>query len=98
MELTSINLMEFIPEYLIILVVAAYILGLILKSLNSIKDKYITLILGGFCITIAILLNIINNQYKVALDSIINGGLQGILSWGVSIGINQTYKQLNKKE
>lgn len=98
MELTSLDLMRFIPEYLIILVVAAYVLGAILKSLDMIKDKYITLILGTFCIAIAILLVLANNQYKVALDAIINGGLQGILAWGVSIGINQTYKQLNKQE
>ena len=42
--------------------------------------------------------NIINTQYKVALDTIVNGILYGILCWGVAVGVNQTYKQLNKSE
>ena len=51
-----------------------------------------------FAITIAVLLNIINTQYKVSLDTIVNGLLYGILCWGVAVGVNQTYKQLNKSE
>ena len=98
MDFMNINLMEFIPKYLIILVVAAYVLGSILKSIGTFKDKYITLMLGVFCITIAILLIIINGQYKVMLDAIVSGILQGIIAWGIAIGINQTIKQLNKNE
>ena len=98
MELTSLDLMKFIPSYLLILIVAAYVLGSILKSLNMVKDKYITLILGLFCISIAMSLIIINAQYKVIFDAIVNGLLQGIIAWGIAIGINQTVKQLNKDE
>ena len=98
MELTQLDLMKFIPGYLVILIAAAYVLGSILKGMNSFKDKYITLVLGIFCITIAIALIIINGQYKVMLDAIVNGLLQGIIAWGISIGINQTIKQLNKNE
>ena len=98
MELTQLDLMKFIPGYLVILIAAAYVLGSILKGMNAFKDKYITLVLGIFCITIAIALIIINGQYKVMLDAIVNGLLQGIIAWGISIGINQTIKQLNKNE
>ena len=98
MDLTQLDLMKFIPGYLVILIAAAYVLGSILKGMNSFKDKYITLVLGIFCITIAIALIIINGQYKVMLDAIVNGLLQGIIAWGISIGINQTIKQLNKNE
>lgn len=98
MEMASLDLIGFIPSYLIILVATAYVLGIILKRLESIKDKYITLILGGFCIVIATLLIIINKQYSTMLDATVNGILQGILVWGVSIGINQTIKQINKNE
>ena len=98
MELTQLDLMKFIPGYLVILIAAAYVLGSILKGMNTFKDKYITLALGIFCITIAIALIIINGQYKVMLDAIVNGLLQGIIAWGISIGINQTIKQLNKNE
>lgn len=98
MDLTQLDLMKFIPGYLVILIAAAYVLGNILKGMNAFKDKYITLVLGIFCITIAIALIIINGQYKVMLDAIVNGLLQGIIAWGISIGINQTVKQLNKNE
>lgn len=92
------NLMKFIPEFLFIVIVATYVVGIFLKRLESVKDKYITSILMLFAITAAILLNIINAEFKVALDVIVNGVLQGILCWGVAVGINQTAKQLSKQE
>lgn len=92
------NLLTFIPEYLIIVIAVTYVVGIFLKKFDEVPDKYITSILMIFAITIAILLNIINTQYKVALDTIVNGLLYGILCWGVAVGINQTYKQLKKEE
>jgi len=92
------NLLNFIPENLVILITAAYVLGMFLKKLESIKDKYITSILMLFCITFAVLLNIVNSEYKVLYEATINAVLQGILCWGVSVGINQTAKQLGKEE
>lgn len=92
------NLLTFIPEFLLIVIVVIYVFGAFLKSLKSVPDKYITSILMLFGITAAVLLNIINSQYKVSLDVIVNGVLQGILCWGVAVGINQTSKQLNKNE
>ena len=92
------NLLTFIPEFLLILIVGIYVLGVFLKEIKIIPDKYIVSILMLFGITVAVLLNIINAQYKVALDVIVNGVLQGILCWGVAVGINQTSKQLNKNE
>lgn len=90
------NLMTFIPEFLIIVIVATYVVGVFLKKLETVKDNYITVILMLFAITFAVLLNLINSQYKVMYEAIVNAILQGILCWGVAIGINQTYKQLNK--
>ena len=92
------NLMTFIPENLLILIAAIYLFGIWLKKLETVPDKFITSLLMLFSITIAVLLNIINTQYKVALDTIVNGVLYGILCWGVAVGVNQTYKQLNKSE
>ena len=89
---------KFIPEFLFIVIVATYVVGIFLKRLESVKDKYITSILMLFAITAAILLNIINAEFKVALDVIVNGVLQGILCWGVAVGLNQTAKQLSKQE
>ncbi|MDU1127255.1 MAG: phage holin family protein [Clostridium sp.] len=92
------NLMNFIPEFLFIVIVATYVVGIFLKRLESVKDKYITSILMLFAITAAVLLNIINAEFKVALDVVVNGVLQGILCWGVAVGLNQTAKQLSKQE
>lgn len=92
------NLMTFIPENLLILIAAIYVFGIWLKKLETVKDNYITVILMLFAITFAVLLNLINSQYKVMYEAIVNAILQGILCWGVAIGINQTYKQLNKSE
>jgi hypothetical protein len=79
--------MTFIPENLIILIVATYVLGVFLKKMESVKDKYITIILMIFCIVFSLILGGISA----------NSVLQGILCWGVSIGINQTYKQISKE-
>ncbi|MDU4883003.1 phage holin family protein [uncultured Clostridium sp.] len=92
------NLMTFIPENLLILIAAIYVFGIWLKKLESVKDNYITVILMVFAITFAVLLNLINSQYKVMYEAIVNAILQGILCWGVAVGLNQTYKQLNKSE
>lgn len=94
----EMNLMEYVPSHLAILIVCIYVVGVFLKNLNSVQDKYITVILMLFGITFAVLLSIINAEYKVTLDVIVNGILQGILCWGVAVGVNQTAKQLTKKE
>ena len=80
------------------LIVVIYVVGIFLKKTDKVKDNYITIILMIFGITFAILLDVINSQYKVALDVIVNGILQGILCWGVAVGVNQTAKQLGKKD
>lgn len=92
------NILTFIPEFLLIVIVVIYVFGAFLKGLKVVPDKYIVSILMLLGITAAVLLNIINAQYKVSLDVIVNGVLQGILCWGVAVGINQTSKQLNKNE
>ncbi len=92
------NLLTFIPEFLLIVIVVIYVFGAFLKGLKVVPDKYIVSILMLLGITAAVLLNIINAQYKVSLDVIVNGVLQGILCWGVAVGINQTAKQLTKEE
>lgn len=92
------DIMSFIPSNLLIVIVAIYVVGVFLKKIEMIKDKYITILLMLFGITFAVLLSIINAKYKVSLEVIVNGLLQGILCWGVSVGVNQTVKQLGKQE
>lgn len=82
------NLMNFIPEQLLILIASTYVMGVFLKRIESIKDKYITIILMVFTIAFSMLLSGLSET----------AFLQGILCWGVSVGINQTAKQLSKQE
>ena len=96
MDLQNLNLIELVPSNLIVLVAVLYVLGTGLKKAQAIPDKYITVILLVLGITLAILLSMINAQYKTAYEAAINGFMQGIICWGIAIGINQTAKQLNK--
>jgi uncharacterized membrane protein YagU involved in acid resistance len=72
-------------------------MGIFLKKTEAIKDNYITVILMIFSITFAIMLVLINAQYKTIFGAVVNGALQGVLCWGVAIGVNQTTKQLTKE-
>ena len=94
----DMNLTDFISQNLLIVIAAIYVMGVFLKNMESIKDKWITVILMLFGITFAVLLSIINSKYKIELDVIVNGVLQGILCWGVAVGVNQTLKQIKKNE
>lgn len=92
------NITNLVPSNLAILIAGIYVVGMFLKKTEKIKDNYITIMLMFFSITFAVLLVMINAQYNTMFESIVNGVLQGILCWGVAVGINQTAKQLNKDE
>lgn len=81
------NLLNFVPETLLILVASIYVLGIFLKKIESINDKYITIILMVFSIAFS---NILSGPSPTAF-------LQGILCWGVAVGVHQTGKQLSEK-
>ena len=54
------NIIDFIGKELFIVIAAIYVMGIFLKKIESVKDKWITVILMLFGITFAVLLNIIN--------------------------------------
>ena len=82
------ELLSFVPEQLLVLVVAIYVLGLFLKRIEVIKDKYIVFILMAFAIAFSLIMQGIG---AVAV-------LQGIICWGVSVGIKQLEIQFKKVE
>ena len=59
------NLMNFIPEFLFIVIVATYVVGIFLKRLESVKDKYITLY---YVFAITEFTKLFKAGLKVALD------------------------------
>lgn len=83
------NIIELIPDHLLMLIPSIYVLGLFLKAIESIKDKYIVIILFAFAIGYSVVLG--------SFKDIPNSILHGILSWGVAVGINQVPKQLLKE-
>lgn len=92
------NLTQFLPTYLMIVVAAIVVLGFAFKKSNVINDKYITFLLLIFGITFAVLLDIINKEYKTMYEGFVYGILHGIICWGISVAGHQTFKQLQKEE
>ena len=80
--------MNYIVDNCLILIPVLYIIGMILKNLEFIKDKYIPLILLPIGITMAIAIKGVD----------INSVIQGILVTGVTVYGNQIFKQINKEE
>ena len=80
--------MNYIVDNCLILIPVLYIIGMILKNLEFIKDKYIPLILLPIGIAMAIAISGIE----------VNSVIQGILVTGVTVYGNQIFKQINKEE
>ncbi|WP_070206091.1 phage holin family protein, partial [Clostridioides difficile] len=81
------NLISFIPEQLLILVAALSIIGKGCKKYKQLDNKYIPIIL--------LVLGIGFSIWMLGFSP--NAVLQGVICWGISIGINQTYKQLKEE-
>ena len=82
------DLIQFVPNDLMLLIPSTYVLGIFLKQANFIKDKYINLFLLLFAIA-----------GSIGLQSwSVTAFLQGIIVAGVATLINQTAKQLGKEE
>lgn len=82
------NLLTFIPEQLLILIASIYVLGIFLKKLEKVSDNLIPVFLMIFSLVFSMVL----------AGPSATAFLQGILCWGVAIGVNQTAKQINKGE
>lgn len=80
------EIINLIPEKMYALIAALYILGIIFKNTKLISDEFIPIIL--------LPLGIVFSVYMIGLSP--TSIIQGILCTGVSIGINQSIKQLIK--
>ncbi|UDN56905.1 MULTISPECIES: phage holin family protein [unclassified Clostridioides] len=81
------NLISFIPEQLLILVAALYVVGAGCKKYKQLDNKYIPVVLLALGIGFSV--------WMLGLNP--TSVLQGVICWGISIGINQTYKQLKEE-
>lgn len=82
MEITS-----YLSEKMFPLVIFLYVVGMILKNTERIKDKYIPLIL----LPIGVLFSLLITGLSV------DGVIQGVLATGVTVYGNQVVKQLLDK-
>ncbi|WP_346939122.1 phage holin family protein [uncultured Clostridium sp.] len=80
---------SYITENALILIPVIYIIGMILKGIEKLNDKYIPIIL----LPVGILLSM-GVMHSFSVDAII----QGVLVTGVSVYANQLVKQSQKKE
>lgn len=88
------------PELLVVAVVL-YFIGMALKSAQTVKDKHIPLILGTagilLCAVWVLATCPISTGQEIAM-AVFTAIVQGILVAGLSTYINQTIKQIGKKE
>ena len=81
--------------------IVLYFLGMALKQAQSVKDKYIPLILGSVSIVLCAIWVLatseIRNGQQVAM-AIFTAITQGILVAGLSTYVNQIKKQVHKDE
>ena len=95
------QIMNYVKPELIVVAVALYFLGMALKQAQSVKDKYIPLILGGVSIVLCAIWVLatseIGNGQQVAM-AVFTAITQGILVAGLSIYVDQIKKQVHKDE
>ena len=81
------DFMEYITENALILIPVLYVIGMFLKALEFIKDKYIP------CILL-----VVGIAFSVALIGLnVNAVIQGILVAGATVLGNQLIKQYKKE-
>lgn len=95
------QIMNYVKPELIVVTVALYFLGMALKQAQSVKDKYIPLLLGGVSIVLCAIWVLatseIGNGQQVAM-AVFTAITQGILVAGLSTYVDQIKKQVHKDE
>ena len=92
---------NYIKPELIVLSIVLYFVGMWLKSAQTVKDKYIPLILGvvGICLcAIWVLATCPLGTLQNIAMAVFTAIVQGILVAGLSTYVNQILKQKNKEE
>ena len=92
---------NYVKPELIVVAVALYFIGMALKQAQSVKDKYIPLLLGGVSIVLCAIWVLatseIGNGQQVAM-AVFTAITQGILVAGLSTYVDQIKKQVHKDE
>lgn len=95
------QIMNYVKPELIVVAIVLYFIGMWLKQSQTIKDKYIPLLIGGIGVAISAIyvfaICACSTGQEIAL-AVFTAITQGILVAGLSTYINQMVKQLKKEE
>lgn len=95
------QLMNYVKPELIVLAVVLYFIGMGFKKAETVKDKYIPLLLGLtgiiLCAIWVIATSPLGTMQEIAM-AVFTAVVQGILVAGLSTYVNQLIKQTNKAE
>lgn len=95
------QIMNYVKPELIVLAIVLYFIGMGLKKAETVKDKYIPLLLGLIgiilCAIWVIATSPLGTMQEIAM-AIFTAIVQGVLVAGLSTYVNQIIKQANKIE
>ena len=95
------QIMNYVKPELIVVAIVLYFLGMALKQAQSVKDKYIPLLLGSVSIVLCAIWVLATSEIRngqQAAMAIFTAITQGILVAGLSTYVNQIKKQVHKDE
>lgn len=95
------QIMNYVKPELVVVSIVLYFIGIGLKQSQTVKDKYIPLLLGligiFLCAIWVVATSPLSTMQEIAM-AIFTSIVQGILVAGLSTYVNQIIKQLNKDE
>lgn len=95
------QIINYVKPELMVVAVVLYFIGMGLKRAQTVKDKYIPLILGAggilLCAIYVIATSPLSTVQEIAM-AVFTAIVQGILVAGLSTYVNQVIKQVNKTE
>lgn len=95
------QIVNYVKPELLIVAVVLYFIGVWLKQSETVKDKYIPLMIGGAGVFICGIWVMSTSNFATAQDAamaVFSSITQGILVAGLSTYVNQIVKQLGKEE
>lgn len=95
------QIMNYVKPELVVLAIVLYFIGMGLKKAETVKDKYIPLLLGFIgivlCAIWVIATSPLGTMQEIAM-AVFTAIVQGVLVAGLSTYVNQLIKQANKTE
>lgn len=90
------DIMEYINPELLVLIPVLYVIGMVFKNIEMVKDKHIPLFLGLIGIVLALLYSLTVSSF--CIEVVYTAIIQGILVTAVAVYGNQLYVQHKKDE